>query len=190
MPIVTGTITDLQSYVAVNCRMIDTQTGRIFAAAEARIAKDDDVKKIMGMPLESGASQPSVGGHGTASQAPPKRPEFATDMYRLTAEPLRKVGDHATLSLTVESVATKPILFLMGDCRALDENGVRWDQQDRYSNQFTWGFGIDMVPGTKLRTELKFTTADSTNGKLFTLVCSEMRPENGRHIVLRDIAIH
>jgi len=51
--IVTGTITDLASYVAVNARLIDAQSGRIFAAAEVRIAKDDDVRKIM-------ASQASV----------------------------------------------------------------------------------------------------------------------------------
>src|SRR3989442_520460 len=49
--IVTGTITDLESYVAVNCRLIDAATGRIFAAAEARILKDDDVKKIMGVAM-------------------------------------------------------------------------------------------------------------------------------------------
>src|SRR5437899_483275 len=63
--IVTGTITDLQSYVAANCRLIDAATGRIFAAAEARIVKDDDVKKIMGVsmgdrPLEGAAPSQSA----------------------------------------------------------------------------------------------------------------------------------
>ena len=29
----TGTITDLQTYVAVNCRLIDAQTAAVFAAA-------------------------------------------------------------------------------------------------------------------------------------------------------------
>lgn len=37
--IVTGTITDLQSYVALNCRLIDAQSGRIFAAAQTKIVK-------------------------------------------------------------------------------------------------------------------------------------------------------
>lgn len=59
--IVTGTITDLQSYVGVNCRLIDTQTGHIFGAAEARIVKDDDVKKILGTPMHSGADPRSGG---------------------------------------------------------------------------------------------------------------------------------
>ncbi|HEX8151662.1 MAG TPA: FlgO family outer membrane protein, partial [Thermoanaerobaculia bacterium] len=45
--IVTGSIADLQSNVGVNCRLIDTTTGDIFGAAQVKIAKDDDVKKIM-----------------------------------------------------------------------------------------------------------------------------------------------
>ena len=45
--LVSGTITDLSSYVALNCRLIDAQTGRVFAAAQVKIAKDDDVKKIL-----------------------------------------------------------------------------------------------------------------------------------------------
>jgi TolB-like protein len=72
--IVTGTVTDFQSFVAVNCRLVDTQTGRIFAAAEARIVKDDDVKKVMNEPLEK-----STQGGGKA--APPSV-ERATNSVR------------------------------------------------------------------------------------------------------------
>lgn len=66
--IVTGSITDLQSYVALNCRLIDAQTGHIFGAAQTRIVKDDDVRKIMGAPL------PASGGGG--DRAPASRPEL------------------------------------------------------------------------------------------------------------------
>jgi curli biogenesis system outer membrane secretion channel CsgG len=45
--IVTGSITDLQSYVGVNCRLIDTETGRIFGAAQTRIVKDTDMQKSL-----------------------------------------------------------------------------------------------------------------------------------------------
>jgi curli biogenesis system outer membrane secretion channel CsgG len=72
--IVTGTITDFQTFIAVNCRLIDTETGHIFAAAEARIVKDDDVKKVMNMSLTGSAisaenSTKSVSGR-PASSAP------------------------------------------------------------------------------------------------------------------------
>ena len=65
--IVTGSITDLQSYVALNCRLIDAQTGHVFAAAQTKIVKDDDVRKIMGAALPG----TSVDG----GQAPVPRPE-------------------------------------------------------------------------------------------------------------------
>jgi TolB-like protein len=45
--VVTGVMTDLSSQVALNCRMIEVQTGQITAVAQTNIVKDDDVKKIM-----------------------------------------------------------------------------------------------------------------------------------------------
>jgi TolB-like protein len=56
--IVTGTITDLASYVSLNARLIDAQTGQIFAAAETRIVKDDDVRKIMAIAKNAPAEVP------------------------------------------------------------------------------------------------------------------------------------
>jgi curli biogenesis system outer membrane secretion channel CsgG len=63
--IVTGSITDLQSFVGINCRLIDSSTGKIFGAAQTKITKDDDVRKIMGTKI----STPSVGGR----QGPPSK---------------------------------------------------------------------------------------------------------------------
>ncbi len=78
--IVTGTITDLASYVAVNARLIDAQSGRIFAAAEVRIVKDDDVRKIMATPAgglaDGDGAEPlnSTDGKGAPRGAPPGAP--------------------------------------------------------------------------------------------------------------------
>jgi curli biogenesis system outer membrane secretion channel CsgG len=47
--IVTGSITELGSHVAVNCRLIDTTTGEVFGAAQTKVAKDEDVTKIMNL---------------------------------------------------------------------------------------------------------------------------------------------
>lgn len=41
--IITGTITDFGGYVAVHCRLIDTRTGEVFAAAHTKIRRDSDV---------------------------------------------------------------------------------------------------------------------------------------------------
>ena len=48
--ILVGSITDLQSSVALNARFVDVQTGRVFAAAQTRLVKDDDLKRILGVP--------------------------------------------------------------------------------------------------------------------------------------------
>lgn len=63
--VVTGSITDLQSYVAINCRLIDVSTGRIFGAAQTKVVKDDDVRKLMATV--------------TPSPAPPAEHEAASD---------------------------------------------------------------------------------------------------------------
>lgn len=45
--IVTGSIADLKSYVGVNCRLINTETGRIFGVAKTKIVKDADLQRSL-----------------------------------------------------------------------------------------------------------------------------------------------
>ncbi len=54
--IVTGSVTDLQSYISINCRLISTETGQVFGASQTKIVKDDDVRKIMGIAMPSATS--------------------------------------------------------------------------------------------------------------------------------------
>ena len=78
--IVTGSITDLQTYVALNCRLIDAQTGRIFGAAQTRIVKDDDVRKIMGAALPSapsGSTETQTGQEQAGASSKPPQPAAA-----------------------------------------------------------------------------------------------------------------
>lgn len=77
--VVTGSITDLQSYVAINCRLIDASTGRIFGAAQTKIVKDDDVRILMAAaapsPKPSAAQQGvSDGGSTGRGTSPSERP--------------------------------------------------------------------------------------------------------------------
>ena len=64
--IVTGSITELGTHVAVNCRLIETTTGEVFGAASTKIAKDEDVTKIMNSVVTSSgtiSSQPTHQAH-------------------------------------------------------------------------------------------------------------------------------
>ncbi len=51
--IVTGTITEMETTIGVNCRLIDVQTGKVFAAAQARILKDADIARLLGTSVGS-----------------------------------------------------------------------------------------------------------------------------------------
>ena len=64
------TFTRTRRYVALNCRLIDAQTGRIFGAAQTRIVKDDDVRKIMGAALPTSERE--------GDRVPAPRPEPAS----------------------------------------------------------------------------------------------------------------
>jgi TolB-like protein len=46
--VVTGSIQDLIDRVAINCRLIETETGSIFAAASEKVAKDKTMEILMG----------------------------------------------------------------------------------------------------------------------------------------------
>jgi len=181
--IVTGTITDLQYYVAVNCRLIDTETGRIFAAAETRIVKDDDVKKIMGISISSTQNSAYTtvdnAGRGTA-----KPPVFETESYRLRAEYLHKSNKNAVLTVGLESLSDKVTRFQIIRCYLLDENGDRWDAQTESA-----GFleGIQMIPGTRVRSKYLFLAKDSTNGTRFSFICDEWAPDGRRKVVVPNI---
>jgi len=123
--------------------------------------------------------------------SPKPEPEpgvYSTDSNTLRAQGMRKVGDYATMTLILEGTGEKPSKFMMGDCYALDENGVRWEQKDRYENRFTWGFGNELIPDTKQRIEMRFTTSSSDSGSVFTLSCAEVYPQGDRRIIIRKIA--
>jgi TolB-like protein len=51
--IVTGTIADLGSYIAVNCRLIETESGEVFAVAKAKIIKDENIANLIVKTIDS-----------------------------------------------------------------------------------------------------------------------------------------
>ena len=54
--IVSGTVTDLGQSLKVNARLINTETGEIFAVASTEILKDEAVRKLMSTGIESAKS--------------------------------------------------------------------------------------------------------------------------------------
>jgi formylglycine-generating enzyme required for sulfatase activity len=88
--IVTGTFTDLRSFVELRCRMIDVETGIARWAATERIAKDADVLNMLGTPvqpaakpMEPKAPEPKVVPTIPGREAGPKSPVGGREMVRI-----------------------------------------------------------------------------------------------------------
>jgi TolB-like protein len=45
--IIAGTIADLGTTIAINCRLIETESGEVFAAAKAKIIKDESIARLI-----------------------------------------------------------------------------------------------------------------------------------------------
>lgn len=125
--VVTGSITDLQSYVAINCRLIDASSGKIFAAAQAKIVKDDDVRKVMSAspPLPARPSTGTqVAGASESPRAvqPPSRPAppaiVVAQEIRFELKTCETTGTSVTCELTVKN-------------QGADQRLICWDSQSR-----------------------------------------------------------
>jgi len=128
--IVTGTITDLQTYVALNCRLIDAQTGNIFSAAQTKIVKDDDLRKILGALLpartesnqEKRNSQEPGGNHSELHQ------EIDGFLFELKGCVLS--GNTVSCDMLVTNKGDDRNLYLGGRCyrtsRLIGEDGTEF----------------------------------------------------------------
>lgn len=168
--IVTGTITDLQSFVAVNCRLIDVQTGRVFAAAGTRIVKDDDVRKIIG--AETGptaTAMPSRESLGLPSSAPP---EWASAELRVRVLGARRSASVIRLTLLMENLSGESgnVRFLLGDPRTcnwcpylVDDLGMRYASVggSMFARRGDNDANVTLLPGVPLRFTLDFETPAS-----------------------------
>lgn len=103
--IVTGSITELENFIAVNCRLIDTTTGEVFGAAQTKIAKDDDVTKILNSVL--GADDQTAGGS-----------------TRTSYESAKPIATKQLGSLRVVLKSVLPMKFATRNGQTT--NGVRW----------------------------------------------------------------
>lgn len=166
--IVTGSVTDLASLVGINCRLIETQTGNIFAAAQTKITKDDDVKKIMGVVLVT------AGGSGGAAPAPQKTKAAASKPYldgdvRVTVEDFQRNGSVITAYVVAENTGSSPLGYYMGPYRLVDDNGDFWP--GRIDANFEFGYET-IAPGTRRRIKFTFRPEKEATGTVFALTAT------------------
>lgn len=129
--IVTGTITDLQSSIAINSRLIDAETGRVFAAAQTRIVKDDDIHKVMGASVRE-----------IVSDQPPRETTLVQRGgalgFTFELRVCRRSGGGVSCEFTVINERGDYALRLDNNSRAIDDAGSQYESSEQIvGNQFT-----------------------------------------------------
>lgn len=206
--IVTGTLIHLKSYVAVNCRLIDTQSGRIFAAAKTTIFQDENVgnasapiagqEQGAGQTVEDKSRAKSRESVRPTSPAKTTLPMFETESYRLVVESAHRAGNTVTLRLRLESVLDRSTRFAASAWYLLDENGDRWAVQQpeirvggfygnsRREQPQMFGRSTELLAGTRVRGELTFSANGGGEGSRFTLIGKD-EVRDSRDIIIRGI---
>ena len=177
--IVTGTITDLQSYVGVNCRLIDTQTGRIFAAAETRIVKDDDVKKIMGMSLGESTTAPqqsAAGGQPNslgAQSSAARIPGLEQNEFFFVVKNCVRRTPQVICTVTVTNKSNRPrnfALFAGGGGTIVDESGSSYSSDEAAIGQFGGAGQVELMPDLPMNFVVKFPHAEQVGMQVSLIV--------------------
>lgn len=170
--IVTGSVTDFQSFIAVNCRVIDTTSGRIFAAAQVKIVKDDDVKKALSMTV--GGKAPAPASAPPATPAKPKssgKPSWMQGDVRVVVDSAKREGQRGIVVLALETTGTESEQIKLGDVSLLDANGDRW-KLDSDSEGFAWR-GVTVIAGVRARSVYSFSCwSGECNATTFAIVNS------------------
>lgn len=140
--IVTGTITDFPSSAAVNCRLIDVQTGRLIAAAQVELVKDDKLKSMLLQSL----------GEGGSASSPAKSPPSADSPARAAGHIVSQlqfdfdfVGCEAVDALPSTALGAVPGSGVV--CRVIVTNTARSPR-----NFVAVGSGVYGAPPTRVLT--------------------------------------
>lgn len=170
--IVTGSITDLQSYVGVNCRLINTETGRIFAAAQTKIVKDADLQKILEKSMSSDSAAPPAPSRpapAPSGQTPTLQKTVAGISFQLLT--CKAAGDSVSCNFILTNVGQEDRGFSLY-LRNGDGSSVLIDDQ---SNEYRstggslglassddWRVDNTLVPGIPLKASVKFSGIPDT----------------------------
>ena len=172
--IVTGSITDLQSYVGVNCRLINTETGRIFGAAQTKIVKDADLQKI----LEKSMSESTPAPVRTTSSPVPATPSQPQSLQKtvngISFQLLgcKAAGDGVSCDFFLTNIGQEDRDFWL-HLRDGDSSSVLIDDQsDEYRStggslgllSSDGGYYLEntLVPGIPLKASVKFSGIPET----------------------------
>lgn len=170
--VVTGTLAEFQSHVAVNARLIDVETGRVLAAARADIIKDDDVGRMLGdLDDPPGASADSL----PPRQSPPKKSAEAREQeFSFSLKACYRSGSAIRCEVMITNLGDTRDLYLTR-ARLFDDLGNEWPatikRPSRSSRSFepTPAQTTHFVSGVPVRTQVYFEGVPSQATKMTLL---------------------
>jgi curli biogenesis system outer membrane secretion channel CsgG len=187
--LVTGSIAELPSSVAVNCRLIDVQTGRIFGAAQTRIVKDDDVKAILSRPLGGLGADPG-------KSSPPRSVAQAVVLgFQFEVEACTRRGGGVSCALWITSLRDDKKLYIANIHGTMqtafwDDLGNEYPSAGITVGNKKMDFdGVQLVAG--IRTRATFDVEGAVAGKSLSRIVFFMTIEGRGYseVVLKDVPI-
>ena len=157
--VVTGTLVELSTQVAVNARLIDVETGRVLAAAQIKITKDDDVRAILGEASES--PSPSGDSRSVAQPSPATSSEAREQEFSFALRGCYRSGSSVRCEVMITNQGETRDLYLTR-ARMFDDAGNEWPatlkRASRASRSFepTPAETTHFVSGVPVRTQVYF----------------------------------
>lgn len=213
--IVSGTIADLAQSLKVNARMLNTETGEIFAAASVEILKDESVSKLLSSATNNKSNLKTDNKPlNSSDKSTAKEFVYQNERIKITLLSVKKSGGIINITFRFENLETTPYgLWLWalvsnwgwgwgsGGWNSggsdkytylLDENGERWDFRNETAGISN---GVLLIPKTKLVSKFTFEAKGGKQCNLFNLTAkfdttTETRNSgNPIEFVINDIPI-
>jgi TolB-like protein len=193
--VVTGTVTEFQSFVALNCRVIDSQAGRVLATGAVKIVKDDDLKGILAKPLK---------GSGAKSETRPPAKASPGKIIRMSYEfvdPVcRSRGDQIECTFKMTNIAKNPrypsihIANISGTARSylIDSAGKRYPASGVQLGgvaQFMFSSQAALQPDLPTEARITFRIPEDTATPKTAAMCIYVEGEEVTTVVFKDVTI-
>lgn len=188
--IVTGTVADLGSEIDINARAISVESGRVFAAASARIAKNDRVRALMNQGVATPIRNSDAAGSPSSSAG-----VFRNKFLELRVRELARSRDGRKIlvALSLENLTTTPLYLAVpieaGQCafQAIDDQGGTSRHVQiaglpcRFSKWLTHKqYYAELSGNGRTAITMKFTVPDAQSAKRISFTGRFVRLVNGK----------
>jgi TolB-like protein len=191
--VVTGTIQDLVDRVAVNCRIIETETGNIFAAASEKITKNEAITKMLSGIAGSSTTPPQP--DTTSAQTKAAKYDFVIekDDFNFELWQCKLSGTTLTCYLIITNNGADRELYLYGNAmgvgsRIVDQFGNEvWAKSAGLGNQAYYGYAQSrLISGIPLKGSVRF---ENVSSNLTLLAVLEINCGGNTKVQFRNVPI-